>query len=170
MTGDAVDHDVGGRETRRDPVVAGLAQHDPGDRRPLAVDPADRPESEAAAGRAVRAGLDADKAVVPEQGVGVVHGAGSRPCPPESLWTDRTSGQFGTRIWLLCRESACSASVQDLRTTEASRDVDARRPRTRPEHLDSNVLADSDSRNTQTGAVAAREPIRADTSDGAPRC
>jgi hypothetical protein len=29
MTGDAVDHGVGGRETRRDLVVAGLAQHDP---------------------------------------------------------------------------------------------------------------------------------------------
>ena len=51
MTGDAVDHGVGGRETGRDPVVAGLAQHDPGDRRPLAVDPADGAEGEAAAGR-----------------------------------------------------------------------------------------------------------------------
>src|SRR5204863_1953170 len=46
LTGDAVDHGVGGRETRRDLVVAGLAQHDPGDRRPLAVDPADGPEGE----------------------------------------------------------------------------------------------------------------------------
>jgi hypothetical protein len=45
MTGDAVDDGVGGRETRRDQVVAGLAQHDPGDRRPLAVDPADGPET-----------------------------------------------------------------------------------------------------------------------------
>ena len=63
MTGDAVDHGVGGRETRRDLVVAGLAQHDPGDRRPLAVDPADGPEGEAAAGRVVRAGLDADEPV-----------------------------------------------------------------------------------------------------------
>src|SRR5512132_3167911 len=78
MTGDAVDHGVGGRETRRDLVVAGLAQDDPGDRRPLAVDPADGPEGEAAAGRVVRAGLDADEPVVPEQCVGVVHGAGDR--------------------------------------------------------------------------------------------
>src|SRR5437588_699863 len=78
MTGDAVDHGVGGRETRRDPVVAGLAQHDPGDRRPLPVDPADSPEGEAAAGRVVRAGLDADEPVVPEQYVGVVDGAGDR--------------------------------------------------------------------------------------------
>src|ERR671934_678582 len=53
MTGDAVDQGVGGRETRRDLVVAGLAQHDPGDRRPLAIDPADGPEGEAAAGRVV---------------------------------------------------------------------------------------------------------------------
>src|SRR5438128_10772393 len=51
MTGDAVDHGVGGRETRRDLVVAGLTQHDPGDRRPLAVDPADGAEGETAAGR-----------------------------------------------------------------------------------------------------------------------
>jgi hypothetical protein len=78
MTGDAVDHGVGGRETRRDLVLAGLAQHYPGDRRPLAVDPADRPEGEAAAGRVVRAGLDPDKPVLPEQCVGVVHGAGNR--------------------------------------------------------------------------------------------
>ena len=35
MTGDAVDHGVSGRETRRNLVVAGLAQHDPGDRRPV---------------------------------------------------------------------------------------------------------------------------------------
>ena len=48
ITGDAIDHGDGGRETRLDLVVAGLAQHDPGDRRPLAVDPADRPEGEAA--------------------------------------------------------------------------------------------------------------------------
>jgi nitrogen fixation/metabolism regulation signal transduction histidine kinase len=47
MTGDAVDHGVGGLETRPDLVVAGLAQHDAGDRRPLAVDPADGPEGEA---------------------------------------------------------------------------------------------------------------------------
>jgi hypothetical protein len=73
MTGDAVDHGGGGGETRRDPVVAGLAQHDPGDGRPLAVDPADRPKGEAAAGRGIRAGLDADKPVVPQQCVGVVH-------------------------------------------------------------------------------------------------
>src|SRR5215469_9742768 len=65
-------------ETRRDLVVTGLAQHDTGDRRPLAVDPADGPEGEAAAGHAVRASLDADKPVVPEQCVGVVHGAGDR--------------------------------------------------------------------------------------------
>jgi hypothetical protein len=78
LPGDAVDHGVGGRETRRDLVVAGLAQHDSGDRRPLAVDPADGPEGEAAAGRGGRAGLDADKAVLPEQCVGVVHGAGDR--------------------------------------------------------------------------------------------
>src|SRR5207249_1848026 len=50
MTADAVDHGGGGRETRRDPVLAGLPQHDPGDRRPLAVDPADGAEGEAAAG------------------------------------------------------------------------------------------------------------------------
>ena len=56
MTGDAVDHGVGGRKTRRDLVVAGLAQHDPGDRRLLAVDPADGPEGEAAAGRVVLLG------------------------------------------------------------------------------------------------------------------
>jgi hypothetical protein len=37
LTCDAVDNGVGGRETRRDLVVAGLAQHDPGDRRPLAL-------------------------------------------------------------------------------------------------------------------------------------
>jgi hypothetical protein len=78
LTGDAVDHGVGGRETRRNLVVAGLSQHDPGDRRPLAVDPAEGPEGEAAAGRGGRAGLDADKPVVPEQCVGVVHGAGDR--------------------------------------------------------------------------------------------
>ena len=66
MTGDAVDHGVGGRETRRDQVVAGLAQHDPGDRRVLAVDPADGPEGEAAAGRVRAAGLDAHKPVVPK--------------------------------------------------------------------------------------------------------
>src|SRR5438067_11457240 len=77
-TGDAVDHGVGGRETRRDLIVAGLAQHDPGDRRPLAVDPADGPEGEAAAGRVVRAGLHADEPVAPEQRVGVVHGADDR--------------------------------------------------------------------------------------------
>src|SRR5438874_5282563 len=71
IAGDAVDDGVGGRETRPDPVVAGLAQHDPGDRRPPAADPADRPEGEAAAGRVVRAGLDADEPVVPEQCVGV---------------------------------------------------------------------------------------------------
>ena len=57
---------------------AGLAQHDSGDRRPLAVDPADGPEGEAAAGCGGRAGLDADKPVVPEQRVGVVDGAGDR--------------------------------------------------------------------------------------------
>ena len=59
-------------------VAAGLAQHDAGDRRPLAADPADGPEGEAAAGRVGRAGLDADEPVVPEQRVGVVHGAGDR--------------------------------------------------------------------------------------------
>lgn len=36
MPGDAVDHGVGCREARRDLVVAGLAKHDPGDRRPPA--------------------------------------------------------------------------------------------------------------------------------------
>jgi len=46
LTCDAVDHGVGGRETCCDLVVAGLAQHNPGDRRPLAVDPADGPEGE----------------------------------------------------------------------------------------------------------------------------
>jgi len=56
MTGDAVDHGLGGRETRRDLVVAGLTQYDPGDRRPLAVDPADGLEGEAAAGRGVQRG------------------------------------------------------------------------------------------------------------------
>src|SRR4029453_19316447 len=76
ITGDAVDHGVGGLQTRRDLVAAGLAQHDPGDRRPLAVDPADGPEGEAAAGRAGRAGLDAHEPLVPEQYVGVVTGAG----------------------------------------------------------------------------------------------
>src|SRR5689334_3258057 len=76
MTGDAVDHGVGGRETRRDLLVAGLAQHDPGDGRLPAVDPADGPKRETAAGRGGRAGLDADEPVVPEQCVGVVHGAG----------------------------------------------------------------------------------------------
>src|SRR5205809_6671574 len=76
MSGDAVDHGVGGREPGRDLVVAGLAQHDSGDRRPLAVDPADGPEGEAAAGRGGRAGLDADEPVAPEQYVGVVHSAG----------------------------------------------------------------------------------------------
>jgi len=80
MTRDAVDHRVGGRETRRDLVFAGLPQHDTGDRRPLAVDPADGPERETAAGRVVRAGLDADKAVASEQGVGVVHEACDRQC------------------------------------------------------------------------------------------
>ena len=78
LTGDAVDHDDGCRETRRDPVVPGLTQHDPGDRRSLAVDPADRAEREAAAGRGIRPGLDADKPVAPEQCVGVVHCAGDR--------------------------------------------------------------------------------------------
>jgi hypothetical protein len=66
MTGDAVDHGDGCRETRRDLVVAGLPQHDPRDRRPLAVDPADGPEGEAAAGRGGRAGFDADKPVAPD--------------------------------------------------------------------------------------------------------
>jgi hypothetical protein len=51
MTCDAVDHGVGGRETRCDLVVAGLAQHNTGDRCRLAVDPADGSEGEAAAGR-----------------------------------------------------------------------------------------------------------------------
>ena len=78
MTCDAVDHSVGGSKTRGDLVVAGLAQHDPCDRRPLSVDPADRPEGEATAGSGGRAGLDTDKPVVPEQRVGVVHGAGDR--------------------------------------------------------------------------------------------
>ena len=78
MTGDVVDHGFGRRETRSDLVVAGLAQHDPGDRRPLAVDPADGPQGEAAAGRVVRARLDADEPVVPEEPVGVRHGAGER--------------------------------------------------------------------------------------------
>ena len=72
MIGDAVDHRGGCRETRHDPVVAGLAQDDTGDRRPLAVDPANDREREAAAGRVVRTGLDADKPVVPKKGVGVV--------------------------------------------------------------------------------------------------
>ena len=53
MTGDAVDHGVGGPEGRRDPVMPGLAQHDTGDRRPFAVDPANGPEREAAAGSVV---------------------------------------------------------------------------------------------------------------------
>src|SRR5580765_4325255 len=75
MTGDAVDHGVGGRETGRDPVVAGLAQHGPGDRRPLAVETANDSEREAAAGRVVRAGLDADKTVVPEKDVASENGA-----------------------------------------------------------------------------------------------
>src|SRR5439155_25964508 len=75
LTADAVDHAVGRRESCRE---AGLAQHDPGDRRPLAVDPADGPEGEAAA-RCVRvARLDADKPVAPEQSVRVVHGASDR--------------------------------------------------------------------------------------------
>ena len=78
LTRDAVDHGAGGRESRRNTVVARLAQHDAGDRRPLAVDPADGPEGEAAAGRRGRARLDADEAVLPEQRVGVVHGAGDR--------------------------------------------------------------------------------------------
>jgi hypothetical protein len=78
MAGDAVDQGVGGRETRRDLVVAGLSQHDPGDRRPFVVDPADGPEGEAAAGRGGRAGLDADESFVPEQCVGVLHGPGDR--------------------------------------------------------------------------------------------
>ena len=51
-----LDHRVGGRETRRDPVVAGLSKHDPGDRCPLAVDPADGPEGEEA-GQPVWLGL-----------------------------------------------------------------------------------------------------------------
>jgi hypothetical protein len=48
LTGDAVDHGIRSREARRYPGVTLLTQHDPGDRRPLAVDPADRPEGEAA--------------------------------------------------------------------------------------------------------------------------
>ena len=63
MTGDSIDHGGGCRETRRDLVVAWLAQHDPGDRRLLAVDRADGPEGKAAACRVVRAGLDADTPV-----------------------------------------------------------------------------------------------------------
>src|SRR4029453_7884914 len=51
ITGDAVDHGVGGLQTRRDLVAAGLAHHDPGDRRLLAVDPADGPEGGDAARR-----------------------------------------------------------------------------------------------------------------------
>src|SRR5262249_3153697 len=39
ITGDAVDHRVGGLETRRDLVAAGLAQHDPGDRRAVLAEP-----------------------------------------------------------------------------------------------------------------------------------
>ena len=85
VTGDAVDHGVGGRETRRDLVVAGLAQHDPGDRRPLAVDPADGPEGEAAAGRVVRAGLDADEPVVPEQSCRCCARC-RRPAASRSVW------------------------------------------------------------------------------------
>jgi hypothetical protein len=76
LTGDAVDHRRSGRETRLDLVVTGLTQDDAGDRRPLAVDPADGPEREAAAGRLIGAGLDADKPVVSEQCVRVAHGAG----------------------------------------------------------------------------------------------
>jgi len=73
---DAIDHEGCRPEPGRDPVVARLAQHDAGDRRPPPVDPADRPEREAAAGCGGRAGLDADEPAVPEQPVGVVHRAG----------------------------------------------------------------------------------------------
>src|SRR3954447_22534552 len=70
LTGDAVDHRVGRPEAGRDQIGAPLAQHDPGDRRLLAGDPADGAEREAAAGCGVRAGLDADEPLVPEQAVG----------------------------------------------------------------------------------------------------
>src|SRR4030095_5368615 len=60
LSGERVDLGVGGGGPRRDLVVAGLAQHDAGDRRPLAVDPADGPEGEAAARRGGPAGLGAD--------------------------------------------------------------------------------------------------------------
>ena len=63
MTGDAVDHGVGRRETRADPVVTWLAQHDSGDPRRLAAHPVDGLEGEAAAGRVGRAGLDTDEPV-----------------------------------------------------------------------------------------------------------
>src|SRR6476646_4708875 len=46
-----------------------------GDRCPLPVDPANDSEREAAAGRVVRAGLDADKTVVPEKDVASENGA-----------------------------------------------------------------------------------------------
>jgi len=46
-TRDAIDHGVGGRESRGDLVVTGLTQDDPGDRRLLSADPANRPEREA---------------------------------------------------------------------------------------------------------------------------
>jgi hypothetical protein len=38
MTGDAVDYGGRSHETRGDPVVSGLAQHDPSDHRSLVVD------------------------------------------------------------------------------------------------------------------------------------
>jgi hypothetical protein len=53
MVGDATDHGVGRRETRRDLVVAGLAEHDPGDGRQLAADPANGPEGKTAVGGVV---------------------------------------------------------------------------------------------------------------------
>src|SRR4051794_19529150 len=78
LTGEAVDDRVGGFERRRDSIIARLAEYDSGDGRALAADPANGAEGEAAAGGHVRAGLDTDEAVAPEQGVGVGHSADDR--------------------------------------------------------------------------------------------
>jgi hypothetical protein len=75
---DAGNELVGRREPGRDPVFAGLTQHDARDRRARAMHDTDCAKREAAAGGLVGAGLDADEPVPPEQRVGVVDRACDR--------------------------------------------------------------------------------------------
>ena len=181
LTGDAVDHDDGCRETRRDPVVPGLTQHDPGDRRSLAVDPADRAEREAAAGRGIRAGLDADKPVAPEQCVGVVHGAGDRQrrarcrrrCSrtPAGAWPDRQCApgrRRSTRLRRRSRSGRCSGcescrsdrAVAFIRATKRSTEPASHRARTA-----AMLFADGSSSACSACRSVNRSPAAIDTTD-----